>query len=361
MNYPSAIPQSAIQNPQPVHRSLGEGGSSDPQGLLYLADRYLEHLRVHNYSPRTLEAHGKAIKYFRAFCQEFGITQARQVTRAVILRYQSYLFHYHKTKGGSLAITTQQHMLGHVIRFFSWLTRESLVLYNPASDLELPRKEFRLPRIIFSAAEAEAVMNVPDVSTPMGVRDRAILEALYSTGIRRMELVNLNREHVDFHRQLLRIEQGKGKKDRYAPIGERALRWVEKYMVEVRPRLCASLNEPALWLSHEGQRLNFNQIGKLVHNLIAAADLGKNGGCHVFRHTFATVLLEAGCNIRLIQEMLGHANLESTQIYTHVSVKALQEAHRKYHPATVPAGGTTAGRPARMPSVAASAAVASEA
>jgi integrase/recombinase XerD len=309
----------------------------DPQSLLYLTGRYLEYLRVLNFSQATVYGRGKYLRYFRSYCEQLGITQARQVTRAVILNYQSYLFHYRKDDQTALTIGTQKAWLAVIAGFFSYLTKESLVLYNPASDLELPRKEYRLPKAVLSPTEAEAVMNVPDLNTPMGIRDRAILEVFYSTGIRRQELCNLNKGHLDYDRGLVRIEQGKGKRDRYAPIGERALKWVDKYLVDVRPKLCPSLNEQALFLNTLGQRMNVNRLGSHVHQIVEQSGIGKKGSCHLFRHTFATVLLENGCDVRYVQEMLGHSKMETTAIYTHVSIRALKEAHQRYHPAKLPA------------------------
>lgn len=308
----------------------------DPQGLLYLIGRYLEYLRVRNFSPQTVYGRGKVLRYFRLYGQQLGLTQARQITRAVILNYQAYLFHYRKADGTALSIGTQKAWLAVIVSFFSYLTREGLALYNPASDLELPRREYRLPKAVLSASEVEAVMNVPDLDTPLGIRDRAILEVFYSTGIRRQELCRLNQGDLDVDRGLVRIEQGKGKKDRYAPIGERAIQWVEKYLVDVRPRLCPALNEPALFLNTLGQRINVNRLGSHVHEIIRQAGIGKTGSCHLFRHTFATLLLENGCDVRYVQEMLGHSKMETTAIYTHVSVRALKEAHTRHHPGKLP-------------------------
>jgi integrase/recombinase XerD len=308
----------------------------DPQSLLYLTGRYLEHLRVRNFSDQTVYGRGKMLRYFRKFCEQLGLTQARQITRAVILNYQGHLFHYRKADGTALTIGTQKAWITAVASFFSWLTRESLVLYNPASDLELPRKELRLPKSVLNAHEVEAVMNVPDLDAPLGIRDRAILETLYSTGLRRTELCQLNQGDVDFDRGVVRVEQGKGKKDRYAPIGERALKWVEKYLVEVRPALCPALNEPALFLNMLGARMNPNRLGSQVHEIISASGIGKKGSCHLFRHSFATLLLENGCDVRYVQEMLGHSKLETTAVYTHVSMRTLKAMHAKYHPAKLP-------------------------
>ena len=310
--------------------------ANDPQGLLYLGGRYLEYLRVRNFSEDTVYARAKSLKYFRNFCEHLGITQARQVTRAVTVNYQSYLFHYRKENGKALTIGTQHHRISNVMAFFSYLTKESLIMYNPAADIELPRKEHRLPKAVLSVREVETIMNVPDLETPMGIKNRAILEVFYSTGIRRKELCNVELGHIDFDRGLLRVEQGKGKKDRFVPIGERALRWVEKYLVEVRPMLCSSLNEQTLFLNTLGYKMTPGRLGSHVHDIIEKAEIGKSGSCHLFRHTFATVLLENGCDVRYVQAMLGHANLETTEIYTHVSMRKIKEMHFRYHPAKLP-------------------------
>ena len=310
--------------------------ADDPQSLLYLTGRYLEWLRVRNYSQQTLYGRGKMLRYFRVFCEQIGITQARQITRAVVVNYQSYLYHYRKIDGFALTVGTQKHWLQSVCDLFSWLTREGLILYNPASDLEMPRSEFRLPKVILSASEVETIMNVPDLDTPGGVKMRAILETFYSSGIRRQELCNLNLGDVDYDRELVRIEQGKGHKDRFSPIGERALRWIEKYLADVRPRLLPSMNEPALFLNTQGNRISPGRLGSQVGDTIRKADIGKKGSCHLFRHTFATLLLENGCDVRHVQAMLGHAKLETTALYTHVSMKALKEEHRRCHPARMP-------------------------
>ena len=310
----------------------------DPQGLLYLAGRYLEYLRVRNYSEQTIYSASKMLRYFRVFCQEIGVIQARQVTRAVVVNYQSYLFHYRKQASGTaLTVSTQKHWLIAVANFFSWLTKEGLILYNPASDLELPRSEFRLPKTILSAAEVEAVLNVPDLTESQGLRDRAVLETLYSTGIRRQELCNLNLGDLDCDRGLIRVEQGKGHKDRFVPVGERAIKWIEKYLVEVRPLLCPSLNEHALFLNTEGRRIGPGRLGSHVGDLIRKAAIGKQGSCHLFRHTMATLLIEGGCPQVYVQQILGHSRADTTAVYTHLSLRAVKEAHARFHPAKLPA------------------------
>jgi integrase/recombinase XerD len=328
-------------NADPQER-FGKGGRwEDPQSLLYLTARYLEYKRVRNYSATTVYRFERHLSYFRRFCEAVGVTQGRQVTRAVILSYQSYLFHYRKPDGTPLSVGTQSQWLVCLTRFFSYLTREGLILYNPASDLDMPRKEKHLPKALLSPEDVETILSTPDTRDPMGIRDRAIVEVLYSTGIRRMELCNLDIGHVDLGGGnavggLLRVFQGKGRKDRVVPLGQRAIDWVEKYLDQVRPALCPSINNPALFLTGWATRYTESHLTKVVREMIQKAGIIKPGSCHLFRHAFATGLLQNGCDIRHIQIMLGHASLETTQIYTHLAITELQQAHKRYHPASCP-------------------------
>ena len=216
--------------------------------------------------------------------------------------------------------------------FFKWLSRGNHILYNPASELELPRMERRLPRHILSVREVEAVLAQPDLATPIGLRDRAVMETLYSTGIRRMELINLHVHDIDAERGTLMVRQGKGKKDRMIPIGVRALAWIGKYRDDVRPDLASGADDGTLFLTTLGESFAPNRLTQLVRNYVDAADTGKKGACHLFRHTMATLMLEGGADIRFIQAMLGHAELSTTQIYTQVSIRTLKDIHTATHP-----------------------------
>jgi integrase/recombinase XerD len=203
---------------------------------------------------------------------------------------------------------------------------------NPAADLIMPRPEKRLPRAVLSPLEADAVVNVPDIHEPLGVRDRAMLEALYSTGMRRSELLGLKIDDLDAERGTIMIRQGKGKKDRLIPIGERAVAWVEKYVHEVRPGLVTGRDDGVLFLTEMGESLVPEYVTHRFRKYVEAAEIGKKGSCHIWRHTMATAMLENGADVRFVQEMLGHVSLATTQIYTRVSIKKLKEVHAATHP-----------------------------
>ena len=176
------------------------------------------------------------------------------------------------------------------------------------------------------------MLAVPAVGNAMGLRDRAILETFYSTGMRRMELIGLSVHSIDLERGTVMIRQGKGKKDRMIPIGERAMAWIEKYRDSSRPELAIGRDDGTLFLSNLGKAFTPNRITQLVREYVDKAALGKRGSCHLFRHTMATLMLENGADIRFIQAMLGHAKLDTTQIYTQVSIRKLKAIHTATHP-----------------------------
>ena len=300
--------------------------------LSRLLKEHLEWLLVNNYAEDTAEQARWSIADFIRWAELRGIEHPMEVTRPILESYQRYLYYYRRGNGQPLTFRTQHSRLSPVRRWFRWLVRNNHILNNPASDLDLPRMEKRIPRTIFTAEEVERVMVVPDIRTPVGLRDRALLETFYSTGVRRAELIRLKLYDVDRERNTLTIRQGKGKKDRMIPIGERALAWVEIYLHEARPQLAIEPDDAALFLTQYGEPFHPDALSYLVRDYVAQANLGKSGSCHTFRHTMATLMLEGGADIRYIQQMLGHAELSTTEIYTHVAIRKLQQIHAATHP-----------------------------
>lgn len=256
------------------------------------------------------------------------------MTKPVLERYQRFLYHYRKKNGDPLSFRSQHTRLVPLRTWFKWLAKEGHVAANPAADLELPRLGQQLPKHVLTVAEAEKIMNTPDVSEPLGLRDRAIVETFYSTGIRRKELIGLTLYAFDRSRGVVAIRQGKGNKDRVVPIGERALAWIDRYAEDVRPMLAVSDRAgDVLFLNQMGEPFTPNGLTQIVRDIVLASGVGKPGACHLFRHTMATLMLEAGTDIRFIQLMLGHVSLSTTQLYTQVSIKKLKEVHTALHPA----------------------------
>jgi len=306
---------------------------TDPEGIAAHTVDYLEWIRARNFSERTVVARIQMLRTFASWCADRGVTRSSEVTRPILERYQRWLFHYRKADGWPLTFHTQQIRLVSIRAFFKHLARQNRILSNPASDLDLPRREHRLPHESLTPQEAERVLAQPDLTKPLGLRDRAILETFYSTGLRRMELANLGLYDLDAERGTLTIRQGKGKKDRVVPIGERAVAWVEKYRQEVRPELVSGPNPGTLFLNELGESIGLDWLSIMVRRYVERARLGKSGSCHLFRHTLATVMLEGGADVRYIQEMLGHERLDTTQVYTQVSIRALKAIHNATHPA----------------------------
>ncbi len=303
--------------------------------LAALMEKHLEALQVQNYSEYTIRNRRVHIGFFIQWCHDRGITEAAEVTRPILEHYQRYLFHYRQKNGKPLTFRSQNTRLVPLRVWFRWMARQRHILHNPASELELPRMEQRLPKSVLTVGEMEQVLAQPDIHDPLGLRDRALMEMLYSTGMRRMELAGLKLYELDTERGTVTIRQGKGKKDRVIPIGERAAAWLDKYIREARPKLVVEPDDRTVFLSNAGEPFCLDHLSGLVRTYVDAAEIGKRGSCHMFRHSMATLMLENGADIRYIQQMLGHADLKTTQIYTQVSIRQLKRIHAATHPARI--------------------------
>jgi integrase/recombinase XerD len=301
-----------------------------PLGMLL--EEHLQHLAVKGFTENTLKLRRVHIEMFLTWCTERGLTEPVEITRPVLECYQRHLFHHRKKNGEPLSFPSQHSRLGALKVWFRWMTRQNYILHNPASEIELPRLGYQLPSVL-SQEETEAVLAQPKVEEPGGIRDRAILEMLYSTGMRRMELLKLKLYDVDRRRGIVTIREGKGKKDRVVPVGERALAWMDKYLSEVRPQIVVEPDDGIVFLTMLGEPFHPNHLTALVGKHVETAQIGKKGACHLFRHTMATLMLDGGADVRYIQAMLGHTRLDTTQIYTHVSIRKLKQIHEATHPA----------------------------
>ena len=309
------------------------GDPNDPEGLYVWATRHVVALRVLNFAPRTIQGRRFSIERFLSWCETRSLRRPVEITKPILERYQRHVF-YERGKGGRpLSFRVQYYRLQPVREFFRWLTKQNVLLANPASELELPRiGKPRLPKHVLTAHEAEQVLTLPNVNDAFGLRDRAILETLYSTGLRRMEIANLSIYDLDTERGTMTVRWGKGGKDRVVPIGERAALWIERYRHDARPELVVAPDEGVLFLTRMGEKLSSTFLSKMVTEYVSRAGIDKRGSCHLFRHTMATVMLEGGADIRYIQAMLGHSHLSSTQVYTRVGIRRLCEVHRTTHP-----------------------------
>ncbi|HXV05900.1 MAG TPA: site-specific tyrosine recombinase XerC [Solirubrobacterales bacterium] len=313
--------------PEPI-----AGDPSDPHGFPALIAEFCEHLSVHGYSSHTVKAKRTLLAMLARWLDERGVSRPAEVTKPMLEGYQRALFHARKEDGSPLSFATQTQRLVAVRTFFEWLARNNRILHDPAAGLELPRSGQRLPRAVLSVAEVERIVALPDLSTPLGLRDRAMLELLYATGVRRAELASLAVFDLDVERRALMVREGKGRKDRMIPTGERAVRWCERYLAEARPELAPEPDNGALFLTVTGRKLYTENLSRLITSYVRRSGVGKPGSCHLFRHTMATLMLEGGADIRYVQQMLGHTDITSTQIYTRVSLRKLEAVHAATHP-----------------------------
>jgi integrase/recombinase XerD len=306
--------------------------SMEPGSLGAHVRSYLEHMGVLGQTEDSLRSAAADLRVFLTWAEGRGLRRLDEVTVSVLERYQRHLYHYRMRGGRPLSFRTQRVRLLTLKRFYRYLVRQRVLEMSPAELLELPRAEKRLPRTVLTVEQVEAVLAEPDPRTMTGLRDRAILETLYSTGIRRQEAVDLDLYDVDAENGTLRIREGKGKKDRLIPLGERAALWITKYLDEARPYLVSEPDDGALFLTTKRARFAPETLSRLVRKAFDAAGVAGEGACHVFRHTMATLMLEGGADLRFIQAMLGHAEITSTQVYTHVALRKLKEVYERTHP-----------------------------
>ncbi len=290
-------------------------------------------LTATNHSPSTVRNRKSALARLARWSLGAGVCSLDALTLDVLEMYRLTLLQARSPGGGPLCWGTQAEYLGSVKAFLGWCFLRGLVVRNAASALQLPRRPFQLPMSVLSPGQVEVVLGQPETMTPLGLRDRALLEVLYSTGIRRAEVAQLTVADVDAGRGVLLIRAGKGQRDRVVPIGSRALRWIARYLRYARPTLLQGGNCPTLFLTSRGGCIRLNRLSELVARYVAAGADGKRGSCHLFRHTMATLVLDGGADIRDVQAMLGHANLSTTARYTHVSIARLQAVHARTHPA----------------------------
>lgn len=297
-----------------------------------LAERYLKFLAVLNLAPGTIKNHRIYLRRFFEFLSEHGIKDVAVITRETVRVYQTRLYEHINRRGEPDSVSTQNSGLKTVKAFLRFLVEEGVIVSDPSREVGYARQPKRLPRSVLTSSEMKKLLRAPNTKAVVGYRDRAILELLYSTGLRKQEVNNLLLTDVDYAEGFVRVNSGKGDKDRVVPLGKIASRYLENYVKAVRPSLIRDPYEHHLFLSLRGKRLSKNVIWELVRRSVARSKLKKKISPHTFRHTCATLMLRNKANIRHIQELLGHASLNSTQVYASVSITDLKEAHAKCHP-----------------------------
>ncbi len=306
------------------------------QSLELSRQSFLESLRVRSYSMATLKSYGRSLTVFFRFIRGSGINDVREVSRQTVREYQLWL-----AKSDYATCSVQSH-LQTIKRFYEHLERTDTILINPCGSLVMPRLGKKLPENVLTKEEAKQLLNAPNTQTRIGIRNKAIIELFYSTGIRLGEMTRLAVLDVDFLNGFLRVNKGKCSKDRVVPMGNRAIHWVREYLRRVRLEWSRGQKEErAMWLSYGGSHrpIKSQAIELMIKNYARAIGFQKPVTPHTWRHTCATHMVAGGANVIYVQKLLGHRSLKTTNIYTRVSLPEVKNAHQKKHPAARRKGG----------------------
>jgi integrase/recombinase XerD len=290
---------------------------------------FTEALKVHGYSPRTLASYAAGACAFAAYLAKTGVNDLREVTAEIVRKYQVHLM------GHRYSPWTVMLRLQALRRFFNHLESSQHILVDPCSGIRCCKFPIRLPKTVLSLEEAARLLATPDVQRPMGIRDRAILEVFYSSGLRLEEMSRLSIEDLDLKNGYLRVTHGKCAKDRVVPLGQSACEALRAYIQNVRHQWApVPCTQTALWLSSSCPHgpLKSQAIEVMAKRYGRQAGLSKRLTPHVWRHTCATHLVAGGANIAYVQRLLGHSSLRTTQIYVRTSIPEIKATHNQAHP-----------------------------
>lgn len=286
---------------------------------------YLNYLKVERgLTENTLISYRQELKQFNYYLTKHKIINFSQVDRFVIMDYLKSIQQSGKSENSII------HSVSTLRKFFLFLKQENIIQNNPMLKIDTPKKAQHLPQVL-SIDEVDRLLAVPDIETDLGIRDRALLETMYATGLRVSELVNLTGDNLHLDMGFIQT-LGKGNKERIIPIGDVAIDWLNIYLKQVRNKLVKDSNEKHVFVNAHGRQLTRQGVWKNLKQQVRTAGINKNVTPHTLRHSFATHLLENGADLRIVQELLGHADVSTTQIYTHISKKRLQDIYNKAHP-----------------------------
>jgi integrase/recombinase XerD len=272
----------------------------------------------------TLESYRRDVRQFDAWLTKRG----RALTAADENDLREYLVH--QVAQRKSAPRTTARLVSSLKRLFAWLLREEIIQHDPSSDIESPKLPRSLPKSL-SEQEVEKLLAGPDIETPLGLRDKAMLETLYASGLRVTELVSLRIAQVSLDMGVVRI-LGKGSKERLTPLGQEAIEWIARYQKQARPELLGAKKSDALFVTGRGTAMTRQSFWHLIKRHALHAGIKQNISPHTLRHAFATHLINHGADLRVVQLLLGHADISTTQIYTHVARERLKQLHAKHHP-----------------------------
>lgn len=286
---------------------------------------YLHYLKVERgLSENTINSYGIDLKLFLEYLRENEIPSFNQVNKEVIVNYMQ------SEKNNNKANSSILRSVSSLRKFFQYLAQEKIIEKDPMLLIDTPKKKQHLPQVL-TKEEVEKLLRSPNTGQVLGLRDRAMLELMYATGLRISEIINLKLE--DLHLTMGTLQTlGKGHKERIVPVGDKAIKWVNRYLEEARPKLLKQKRSNYLFLNFHGNNLTRQGVWKNLKAEVRKAGIQKNITPHTLRHSFATHILENGADLRIVQELLGHADISTTQIYTHLSNKQLADIYNRAHP-----------------------------
>ncbi|WP_338156655.1 site-specific tyrosine recombinase XerD [Ligilactobacillus salivarius] len=286
---------------------------------------YLHYLKVERgLSENTINSYGIDLKLFLEYLRENEIPSFKQVNKEVIVNYMQ------SEKNNNKANSSILRSVSSLRKFFQYLAQEKIIEKDPMLLIDTPKKKQHLPQVL-TKEEVEKLLRSPNTGQVLGLRDRAMLELIYATGLRISEIINLKLE--DLHLTMGTLQTlGKGHKERIVPVGDEAIKWVNRYLEEARPKLLKQKRSNYLFLNFHGNNLTRQGVWKNLKAEVRKAGIQKNITPHTLRHSFATHILENGADLRIVQELLGHADISTTQIYTHLSNKQLADIYNRAHP-----------------------------
>ncbi len=292
----------------------------------HLLENFLDYLAVEeNLAANTADSYRRDIRrYLNFLTQTRGYSQPSEILQKDLSAFIRLLDEL------GLAAKSIARNLSAIRTFHKFLMKENLLDHDPAENIDLPKMARTLPSVL-DIAEVESILTQPDTLAHLGVRDRAMLELIYACGLRISELLGIKQNQIHADSGFLRVI-GKGSKERVVPIGEVAMNWLVYYREKVRPHLAQSAAGDVLFLNNRGKPMSRMGFWKILRKYVVAAGIKKEITPHTFRHSFATHLLEGGADLRVVQELLGHADISTTQIYTHIDREYLKEVHRTFHP-----------------------------
>jgi len=304
----------------------------DSLSIALTLEEFYQDCLANGFAQRTVQCYRSDLNLWQKYLAEHGISSLREITRESIMDYRYYLQGVHRSpKGKPIALTTMSNKIAALKCYMNFCLRSGKILLNPAEQLRLPKKPKALPRGILTKQEIKKLLRVPDIQTLTGFRDRVILELFYATAIRRQELVELKIPDCQLAEKRLLIH-GKGNKERWVPIGKKVAEILDIYLCQTRPAMVKNKTHESLIVGKLGNPLCAARVHTIVSGYLK--QLGIKSHCHGLRHTVASHLLKGKANIRVIQEILGHNCLSSTQIYTHVDISDMSKAIEKAHPRT---------------------------